>query len=80
MSDEVGGIRKEFLQMEAFRMLVKESLTQYPEIPSFNVHDATEKGIHTQTELWKSKSSEQKGFDLCFKMMTGYYPKEFNNE
>lgn len=75
--DDLNALRKELL-MSVFRILVKDAQNKYPEPRIFNPNsnDSMEK----QIEEWKSKSAEQRGFDLCFKSITGYSTKEFNYE
>ena len=78
--NELGSIKKEYLQQAGFRLLLDRALESYPQPKSFNVNDATEHGSQIQIEQWKAKSSEQAGFDLCFKLLTGYYPKDYRND
>ena len=74
--DKLGSIRKEYLQQDPFRMILKETLSYYPEPKGFNPGNP-EQTIDAQIEEWKAKSAEQRGFELCFKLITGFYPKDF---
>jgi len=71
--DNLTGIRKEIMQTAGFNMLLKEALEMYPKPQPFIPSQAEEKQINE----WKSKSSEKAGFDLCFKMLTGITPEEY---
>jgi len=73
---KLGGIRKDFLQMEAFRMILREVVKNYPEIATYDPNKDNE----TQVDLWKSKSAEQRGFDNAFKLITGISVGDMKNE
>ena len=71
--DNLQGIRKEFMQMAGFKMLLDDALTMYPKPQPFIPSQAEEKQINE----WKAKSSEQAGFDLLFKMLTGITVEDY---
>jgi len=74
----LNGIRKEFLQTDSFRMILKEALKYRPEHLPFLPLSGEKTDI--QIEQWKALSAEQRGFDKAFQMITGIKTEEFNNE
>ena len=76
--ENLNGIRKDYLCADSFRMILKEALNFRPEHLAFNPQADIDPDI--QTEQWKAKSAEQRGFDACFKVITGINIEEFNNE
>lgn len=77
MSDNLNGIRKEFLQTGSFRMILKDALKYRPEHKPFDPNGGS---FDVQTEQWKALSAERQGFDKAFQMITGLKPEDFNNE
>lgn len=76
MSENLTGIRKDYMQQAGFRMLLDEAMSYYPAAQSFNPSDKRTEEV--QVNEWKAKSSEKAGFDLCFKLLTGITPEEFS--
>ena len=66
------GIRKDYLQADSFRMILKEAVAFRPEHSPFN--PLSGEAVSDQVELWKAKSAEQRGFDLAFRSITGISP------
>jgi len=76
--DNLIGIRKDYMQTDSFRMLLKEALRARPEPLPFN--SVSGGSADEQVENWKALSAEQRGFDKAFQLITGIKPEEFNNE
>ena len=76
--DNLNGIKKEYLQSDSFRMILKDAISFRPEHQPFN--PLMGKKTDDQVEEWKAKSAEQRGFDLAFRTITGINPEDFNNE
>jgi len=72
MSENLNGIRKDYLQADSFRMILKEAVSFRPEHLPFN--PLAGESVSDQVEQWKAKSAEQRGFDLAFKAITGINP------
>ncbi len=51
-------------------MILKDTLAHRPEHLPFN--PSSGKNIDIQTEEWKAKSAEQRGFDDAFQFITGH--------
>ena len=72
MSDNLNGIRKDYLQADSFRMILREAVSFRPDHSPFN--PLSGESVSDQVELWKAKSAEQRGFDLAFRSITGINP------
>jgi hypothetical protein len=78
MSDNLNGIRREYLQTDSFRMILTDALKYRPEHLPFLPTSGEDANV--QVEQWKAMSAEQRGFDKAFQMITGIKIEEFNNE
>ena len=77
-TENLNGLRKEYLQNASFRMILREALTKRPEHQPFN--PLSGQATDVQVEQWKAKSAQREGFDLAFRMITGIKPEDFNND
>ena len=73
--DNLNGIKKEYWNNDSFRMILREALSFRPEHQPFNPLSGEK--TDDQIEQWKSKSAEQRGYDMAFKCITGHSPGEF---
>lgn len=76
--DNLSGIRKELLQVESFRMVLRETVKHVPSPTVFDGNNVMDS--EKQVELWKSRSSEMKGFEKAFQLITGITVEDMKNE
>lgn len=67
----VEGLRKELWSTGTFQMILKDVLEYRPEPQTFNPLDKSRDSA-SQVEDWKAQSAQQRGFDACFKAITGH--------
>ena len=73
MSDDFKSYYRWLNDQELFRALGSYVASQRPELPSFNPHE-------DNTDEWKAKSGMQDGFDLAFRLLTGYKPSDYGDK
>lgn len=78
MPNELDDVRKEFLQMNAFRKLLHAAEESFPKLPIFNPLNGI--SVEEQQERWKYFSAQQEGFRLAFEKISGIKLEDLKND
>lgn len=70
MSDNFKSYQKWLNEQELFRTLAKDVANKKPILPPFDIQN-------DNTDEWKAKSGMRQGFDLAFRLLTGYDPEDY---